>query len=148
MSIFCRKKCKSQSTNPGNGKPSCQKAKSAIYLRENFHEPRNPFQKTRKGWILKKLVPKLKKLELNSTNLKLNCKKSHLDSTKKPDPSASSGLKVKNKTMRVLLDSGLYRNLLFVKKGSIKHIFVAKRAGPQSRGPSNSTFNTDKVGDI
>ncbi len=39
------------------------------------------------GQILKTLAPTWKKLELNSTNLKLNYKKSWLDCTKKPDPS-------------------------------------------------------------
>jgi hypothetical protein len=31
MSIFCRKKCKSRSANPGNKKPSCKKAESLIF---------------------------------------------------------------------------------------------------------------------
>ncbi len=80
----------------------------------------------------------MKKLELNSTNF---C-------AKKPDPSVSYGLKVKNKTIWVLLDSGSSGDLLFTKKRSSKHIFVAKRVVPQSWGTSNGTFVTDKVGDI
>jgi hypothetical protein len=48
----------------------------------------------------------------------------------------------------VLLDYGLSGDLLFVKKGSIKHIPIVKQAVPQSWGTSNGTFNTDKVGDI
>jgi hypothetical protein len=60
----------------------------------------------RKGRIPKKLAPKSKKLELNHTNLELNSKQSCSDHAKKPDPSVSPGLKVKNKTLRVLLDSG------------------------------------------
>ncbi len=39
----------------------------------------------------------------------------------------------------------------FVKKGSIKHISVVKRAVPQLWGTSNGsngTFKTDKVGDV
>jgi hypothetical protein len=112
MSVFCRKKCKLRSANPGNGKPSCQKAESAKFLEVNFHKLRDLSQKMRKGQILKKLAPTLKKLELNSTNLKLNCKKSYLDCTKKPDPSISYGLKVKNRTIRVLLDSGSSVDLL------------------------------------
>ncbi len=94
----------------------------------------------RKGQILKKLVPKWKKLELN--------KKSRLNHAKKPDPSISYGLKVKDKTIRVLLDSGSSGDLLFVKKGSIKYFSVVKRAVPQSWGISNHNFNTDKVGDV
>jgi hypothetical protein len=96
MSIFFRKRCNVQSTIPGNKKPSCQKAESDNFLEEISHELRNLYQKTRKGWILKKLAPKLKRLELNSTNLKLNCKKSCLDCAKKPDPSLSYGPRVKN----------------------------------------------------
>ncbi len=65
-----------------------------------------------------------------------------------PDPSFSSGLYVKNKTIRVLLDSGSSGDLLFMKKGSSKHISVVKRVVPQSWGTSNGTFVTDKVGDI
>ncbi len=65
-----------------------------------------------------------------------------------PDPSASSGLYVKNKTVRVLLDSGSSGDLLFMKKGSSKHISIVKRVVPQSWGTSNGTFITYKVGDI
>ncbi len=73
--------------------------------------------------------------------------KSCQDCTKKPDPSISYGRKVKNKTSRVLLDSGSSGDLLF-EKGYIKHISVMKGAVPQLWGTSNGTFNTDKVGDI
>ncbi len=61
---------------------------------------------SRKGRIPKKLAPKLKKLEPNRTNLVLNSKNICSDRAKIPDPSISSGLYVKNKTIRVLLDSG------------------------------------------
>ncbi len=111
-------------------------------------KPRNLSQKTRKGRILKKLVPKLKKLELNSTNSKPNCKKMHLDCTRKPNLSVSYGLKVKNKTIRVLFDSESSGGHFLVKKGTIKHISVVRRDIPQSWGTSNGTFDTDKLGDI
>jgi hypothetical protein len=65
-----------------------------------------------------------------------------------PDPSVSSELYVKNKTIRVLLDSGSSDNLLFMKKGSSKCISIVKRVVPQSWGTSNSTFVTNKVGNI
>jgi hypothetical protein len=65
-----------------------------------------------------------------------------------PDPRISSGLYVKNKTIRVLLDSGSSSDLLFMKKGSTKCISVVKRVVPQSRGTYNGTFVTDKVGNI
>jgi hypothetical protein len=105
-------------------------------------------QKTRKSRLPKKVAPKSKKLELNSTYLKLKSKKTRSDCTKKPDPSVSSGLKVKNKTIRVLLDSGSSEDLLFMKKGSSKRILLAKWVFPQSWGISNGTFVTDTVGDI
>jgi hypothetical protein len=90
----------------------------------------------------------LKKLELNHNNLELKSKKTCLDCTKKPDPSVHSGPNIKNKTIRVLLDSGSSGDLLFMKKGSRKRIFVVKQVVPQSWGTSNGTFVTDKVGDI
>jgi hypothetical protein len=58
-----------------------------------------------------------------------------------PDPRVSSGLKVKNKTIRVLLDSGSSGDLLF-------GISVVKRVVPQSWGTSNDTFIIDRVGGI
>ncbi len=67
----------------------------------------------------KKLAPKLKKLELNCNNLMLNSKNTCSDCAVVPDPSVSSGLYVKNKTIRVLLDSGSSGDLLFVKKGPV-----------------------------
>ncbi len=148
MSIFNKKRCKLQSANLGNEKPSCLKAESANFPEENSRGLRNHSQKTRKGRISKKLASKSKKLELNSTNLELKSKKTCSDCAKKPDPSVSSGLKVKNKTIRVLLDSRSIGDLLFMKKGSSKCISVAKRVVPQSWGTSNGTFITDKVGDI
>jgi hypothetical protein len=115
---------------------------------ENSHGPRSLSQKSRKGRIPKKLAPKSKKLELNRTNLMLNSKNTCSDCTKMPDPSFSSGLYVKNKTIRVLLDSGSSGDLLFMKKGSSKRISVVKRVVPQLWGTSNGTFATDKMGDI
>ncbi len=70
----------------------------------------------RKGRMPKKLVSKLKKLELNCTKLEPNSKKTRSDRAKTPDPSFSSGLKVKNKTIRVLLDCGSSGDLLFYEK--------------------------------
>ncbi len=148
MSIFCKKKCNLQSANSGNEKLSCQKPKRANFPEENSRKSRNLSQKTKKGQLLKKLVPKLKKYKQNSTNLKKKNKKTHPDCKKMPDPSISPGLKVKNETIRVLLDSGSSKDLLFMKKGSSKCIFIAKRFVPQSWGTSNGTFITDKVVDI
>jgi hypothetical protein len=50
--------------------------------------------------------------------------------------------------IRVLFDSGSSGDLLFAKKGSIKHISIVKQAVPWPWGTSNGTFNTDNVGDI
>ncbi len=117
-------------------------------MEENTRGSRSPSQKSRKGQIPKKLASKSKKLELNCTNLELNSKKTRSDCAKTPDPSISSGLCVKNKTIRVLLYSGSSGDLLFMKKGSSKSISVVKRVVPQSWGTSNGTFVTDRVGDI
>ncbi len=65
-----------------------------------------------------------------------------------PDPSVSSGLHVKNKSIRVLLDSGSKGDLFFMKKGSSKHISIVKRVVPHLWGISNGTFVTDREGDI
>jgi hypothetical protein len=65
-----------------------------------------------------------------------------------PDLGISSGLYVKNKTIRVLFDFGSIGDLLFMIKGSSKCISVVEQVVPQSWGTSNGTFITDKVGDI
>jgi hypothetical protein len=148
MSILKRKRCELQSANIGNERPSCQKAERANFPEENTCGLKSLSQKSRKGQIHKKLAPKLKKLELNCTNLMLNSKDTCSDCPKTPDPSVSSGLYVKYKTIRVLLDSGSSGDLIFMKKGSSKCISIVKRVVPQSRGTSNGTFVTDKVGDI
>jgi hypothetical protein len=134
MSIFGKKRCNLQNAKFGNEKPSCQKAESANFQEENSCGPRCLSQKTRKGCIPKKLASKLKNLELNSTNLKLKSKKTCSDCTKEPDLSVSSELKVKNKTIRVLLDSGSSGDLLFMAKGSSKRISVVKNGLSISHG--------------
>ncbi len=113
-------------------KPSCQKAERANFPEENTRGSTSLSQKSRKGQIPEKLASKSKKLELNGTNLELNSKKTCSDCAKTPDLSVSTGLNVKNKTIRVLLDSGSSGDLLFMKKGSSKHISVVKRVVPQS----------------
>jgi hypothetical protein len=116
MSIFSKIKYKLRSAKGGNEKPSCQKAESANFPEENTRRLRSLSQKLRKGRIPKKLALKLNKLELNCTSLELNSKKTCSDCTKMPDPSVSSVLKVKNKTIWILLDSGSSGDLLFIKK--------------------------------
>jgi hypothetical protein len=116
MTIFSRKRRKLRSANLGNERPSHQKAERANFPEENTRRLRSPSQEMRKGQIPKKLASKSKKLELNCTNLELNSKKTRSDRAKMPDPSISSGLYVKIKTIKVLLDSGSSGNLLFMKK--------------------------------
>ncbi len=91
-----------------------KKVKNADVLEENSCGPRCLSLKMRKGWLPKKLAHKSNKLELNSTNLKLKSRKTCSDHAKKPDPSISYGLKVKNKIIRVLLDSGSSEDFLFI----------------------------------
>ncbi len=55
---------------------------------------------------------------------------------------------VKQKTIRVLLDTGSSGDLLFIAKGYQKYISTLKRAVPQSWGTSNGTVITKKVGEI
>ncbi len=148
MSIFKKKRCKLQTADLENERPSCQKAERANFPEENTHRLRSLSQKLRKGWVPKKLASKSKKVELNCTNLMLNSKMTYSDCTKTPGPSVSSGLYVKNKTIRVLLDSGSSGDLLFMKKGSSKCISVVTQVVPQSWGSFNGTFITDRVGDI
>jgi hypothetical protein len=114
--IFSKKICTLQSAKSGNERPSCQKAGSANFPEKNYSGPRKLSPKMTKGRLSKKLLSKLKKLALNSTNLELNSKKACSDCAKKPDPSVGSGVKVKNKTIRVLLDSGSSGDLLFCEK--------------------------------
>jgi hypothetical protein len=78
----------------------------------------------------------------------LNSKNTCSDRAVVPDPGVSSGLYVKNKTIRVLLDFGSSGGLFFMKKGSSKRISIVKRVVPQSWGTSNGTFVTDKLVDI
>jgi hypothetical protein len=58
-----------------NEKPSRQKAERVDIPEENTRGLRSLSQKSSKGQIPKKLASKLKKLELNCTNLMLNSKK-------------------------------------------------------------------------
>jgi hypothetical protein len=148
MSIFKRTRCELRSASLGNKRPSRQKAERADFLQESTRGSRNLSQELIKGRIPKKLASKSKKLELNCTNLMLNSKNTRSDRAVVPDPGISSGLYVKNKTIRVLLDSGSSGDLLFMKKESSKRISVVKRVVPQSWGTPNGTFVTDKVGDI
>ncbi len=86
-------------------------------------------------------MAKLEEKSLNRSN-------KHLNGLSKPISNVSKRLIVKQKTIRVLLDTGLSGDLLFIKKGSKNYIPTMKRAVPQSWGTSNSTFQTKKVGTI
>jgi hypothetical protein len=92
---------------------------------------------------------------LNKPNNRPNLKKKHLNRSlkrhnefSKSVSDISERLIVKQKTIRVLLDTGSSGDLLFVRKGSQKYIPTMKRAVPQSWGTSNGTFKTNKVGEV
>jgi hypothetical protein len=92
---------------------------------------------------------------LNTPNKRLNLKKKHLnrslkchDGLSKSLSNTSERLIVKQKTIRVLLDTGSSGDLLFIRKGSQKYIPTLKQTVPQSWGTSNDTFQTKKVGEI
>ncbi len=81
---------------------------------------------------------------LNKPNKRLNSKKKHLirslkhhDDLSESVSNTSERLIVKQKTIRVLLDTGSSSDLLFVRKGSQKYIPTIKRAVPQLWGTSN-----------
>jgi len=95
----------------------------------------------------KKLINKPNKW-LNSKKKALNRPKKHLKGLRESIGDASKGLLVKQKTTRVLLDTGSSGDLLFIKKGSQKYIPTMKRAIAQSWGTSNGTFQMKKVGMI
>ena len=82
-------------------------------------------------------APNSKKLALNKSNLKQEHAKLCTNRPARHDKGASRKLIVKNKTIRVLLDSGLSGDLLFMKKGASKDIPVIKRAVPQSWGTTS-----------
>jgi len=85
---------------------------------------------------------------LNSKKKDLNQSNKHLNGLSEPISDVSKRLLVKQKTIRVLLDTGLSGDLLFIKKGSQKYIPTVKRAVPQLWGTSNGTFQTKKVGTV
>ncbi len=102
-----------------------------------------------------KLVNKITKNSAKETKLGSKSKKLGLERSKKhlkealpPLEDANKRLLVKQKTIRVLLDTGSSGDLLFLKKGSNKYIPVVNRAVPESWGTSNGTCITKKVGEI
>jgi hypothetical protein len=86
--------------------------------------------------------------QLNSKEKDLNQSNKHLNGLSKTVSNVSERLIVKQKTIRVLLNTGLSGDLLFMRKGSKKYIPTMKRTVPQSWGTSNGTFQTKKVGTI
>jgi len=86
---------------------------------------------------------------LNKPNKRLNLKKKRLNRPLKCHNGLSESVSniserliVKQKTIRIFLDTGSSGDLLFVQKGSQKYIPTMKRAVPQSWGTSNGTFKT------
>ncbi len=95
-----------------------------------------------------KIGAKKTKLESKSKKLGLSQSKKCLKEADPPPKDTSKRLIVKRKTIRVLLDTGLSGDLLFLEKGSNKYIPVVSRAVPESWSTSNGTFKTKKVGEI
>ncbi len=92
------------------------KGRKSQFFAEKYPWIAKPFSEIKKRPDTKKIASKSKKLELNCTNFMPNSKNTHSDCAVVPDPGISSGLYVKDKTIRVLLDSGLSGDLLFMKK--------------------------------
>jgi hypothetical protein len=65
-----------------------------------------------------------------------------------PPEDTSKRLIIKQKAIRVLLDTGSSGDLLFLEKGSNKYIPIVSRAVPESWSTSNGTFKTKKVGEV
>jgi hypothetical protein len=83
---------------------------------------------------------------LNLKKKGLNRSSKHLGGFHETSSDASERLIFKQKTIRVLLDTGSSGDLLFIVKSSQKYIPTLKRAVPQSWGTSNGTFITKKGG--
>jgi hypothetical protein len=107
----------------GNAKSSSIKAKAKISAKKN------------------KLESKLKELGLNQS-------KKHLKEAQSPPKDTSKRLIVKQKAIRVLLDTESSGDLLFLEKESNKYIPFVSRAGPELWSTSNGTFKTEKVGEV
>jgi hypothetical protein len=65
-----------------------------------------------------------------------------------PPKDTSKRLIVKQKAIRVLLDTGSSGDLLFLEKGSKKYIPIISWAVPESWSTSNRPFKTKKVGEV
>ena len=94
-----------------------------------------------------KRLAKIRQNVTLSDDLAIDRSKASQTGTSESHNDVSTSLKVKPKTIRVLLDTGSSGDLLFIQKGKID-IPIAKRAVPQSWNTSNGTFQTKKVGDI
>jgi hypothetical protein len=77
---------------------------------------------------LGKLALNSKKLVLKQTKTRKNSTKMHTVRATKPKTSASRGLTVKEKTIRVPLDSRSSGDLIFLKNGSSKNLSIVRRA--------------------
>jgi hypothetical protein len=77
------------------------------------------------------------KLESKSKKLDLNWSKKCLKEADQPPKDTSERLIAKQKTIRVLLDTGSSGDLLFLEKGSNKYIPIVSRAVPESWSTSS-----------
>jgi hypothetical protein len=95
-----------------------------------------------------KISAKKTKLESKWRKLGLNRPKKCLKEADPPPEDTSKRLIVKNKTIRVLPDTGSTGDPLFLEKGSNKYIPVVSRAVPESWSTSNGTFKTKNMGEV
>jgi hypothetical protein len=58
MSIFCKKKCKLWSANPGNEKPFCQKVEIANFFEENSLQIKKPVSENEERPVIKEIRAK------------------------------------------------------------------------------------------
>ena len=111
------------------------KVTAVVVILKVFGDKPNNSRNTNPG----KLLSKPNKW-LNSKKKGLNRSSKHFGGFREPANNASERLVVKQKTIRVLLNTGLSSDLLFIAKGSQKNIPTLKRAVPKSWGTSNGTF--------
>ncbi len=100
---------------------------TVVAILKIFGDTPNNLRNTNPGKLLSKPNKKL-----NSKKKGLNRSSKHHGRLREPSSDASKRLVVKQKTIRVLLDTGLSGDLLFIAKGSQKYIPTLKRAVPQS----------------
>ena len=112
------------------------KVTSVVAILKVFGDKPNNSQNANPG----KLLSKPNKW-LNLKKKGLNRSSKHLGGFREPSSNASERLIVKQKTIRVLLNTGSSGDLLFIAKGSQKYIPTLKRAVPQLWGANQLSWS-------